>query len=118
MEKTMEKQINSVSANGLGSGQSAQRVQSKKALKTTPLAGKNFLEANTVSIKRHFTSAAETSPLDAVLYVKATAKIKDTDGQTVFEMKDCEVPAVWSQLAIDILVSKYFRKAGDRRAHV
>jgi len=112
MEKTMEKQINSVSANGLGSGQSAQRVQSKKALKTTPLAGKNFLEANTVSIKRHFTSAAETSPLDAVLYVKATAKIKDTDGQTVFEMKDCEVPAVWSQLAIDILVSKYFRKAG------
>jgi hypothetical protein len=29
---------------------------------------------------------------------------KDTDGRTVFEMKDCEVPAAWSQLAVDILV--------------
>jgi ribonucleoside-diphosphate reductase alpha chain len=27
-------------------------------------------------------------------------------------MKDAEVPETWSQLATDIMVSKYFRKAG------
>ena len=45
-------------------------------------------------------------------YVKSNSKIKDTDGKTVFELKDVEVPSGWSQLAVDILVSKYFRKAG------
>ena len=27
-------------------------------------------------------------------------------------MKDAEIPAAWSQVATDIMVSKYFRKAG------
>ena len=27
-------------------------------------------------------------------------------------MNDAEIPATWSQLATDIVVSKYFRKAG------
>ncbi|MFN7684489.1 MAG: vitamin B12-dependent ribonucleotide reductase [Oligoflexia bacterium] len=67
--------------------------------------------ADTVAMKRHFTEAGK-NPLDAVAYVKSSSKIKDTDGRTVFEMKDVEVPADWSQLAVDILVSKYFRKAG------
>jgi ribonucleoside-diphosphate reductase alpha chain len=30
----------------------------------------------------------------------------------VFEMADAEIPASWSQVATDIMVSKYFRKAG------
>src|SRR5690606_13695689 len=30
----------------------------------------------------------------------------------VFEMQDAEIPAPWSQVATDIMVSKYFRKAG------
>ena len=33
-------------------------------------------------------------------------------GRSVFEMNDAEIPATWSQLATDIVVSKYFRKAG------
>ncbi len=68
-------------------------------------------QQDTVSIARRFTEAGR-SPMDAVEYRKASSKIKDTDGRTVFEMKDVEVPAAWSQLAVDILVSKYFRKAG------
>ncbi len=93
--------------------------KSKKVLKTKPLAGKQIamqgVMGEGISIERYFTGALAqkgTHPLDAVEYVKATSKIKDTDGRTVFEMKDCEVPAGWSQLAVDILVSKYFRKAG------
>ena len=64
-----------------------------------------------LKMNRRFTQAGK-NPLDAVQYVKANSKIKDTDGQSVFEMKDVEVPSGWSQLAVDILVSKYFRKAG------
>jgi ribonucleoside-diphosphate reductase alpha chain len=30
----------------------------------------------------------------------------------VFEMKDVMVPAGWSQVAVDILAQKYFRRAG------
>ncbi len=49
---------------------------------------------------------------DAVEWDKRTSKISNPDGSTVFEMKDVEVPKGWSQLATDIMVSKYFRKAG------
>ncbi|HQY88946.1 MAG TPA: hypothetical protein PK402_09815, partial [Tepidisphaeraceae bacterium] len=41
-----------------------------------------------------------------------TSRISNPDGSVVFEMNDAEVPAQWSQLATDIMVSKYFRKAG------
>ena len=41
-----------------------------------------------------------------------TSRISNSDGSTVFEMLDAEIPASWSQLATDIVVSKYFRKAG------
>src|SRR5690606_20045484 len=34
------------------------------------------------------------------------------DGSVVFKMEGVEVPAEWSQLATDIVVSKYFRKSG------
>jgi len=40
------------------------------------------------------------------------SKISSAKGGTVFEMKDVEVPKGWSQLATDIVASKYFRKAG------
>ena len=43
---------------------------------------------------------------------KRTSRITNPDGSVVFEMNDAEIPATWSQLATDIMVSKYFRKAG------
>ena len=41
-----------------------------------------------------------------------TSRISNPDGSVVFEMTDAQIPANWSQLATDIMVSKYFRKAG------
>jgi len=38
--------------------------------------------------------------------------IREPDGTVVFEMKDIEIPAGWSQVATDIIAQKYFRKAG------
>src|SRR5258708_22445293 len=34
------------------------------------------------------------------------------DGSVVFEMKDLFAPENWSQVAVDILAQKYFRRAG------
>ncbi len=52
------------------------------------------------------------SPLDEIAYEKRSARIGNPDGSVVFEMKDAEVPKDWSQLATDILISRYFRRAG------
>lgn len=62
-------------------------------------------------ISRRFTTPG-TDPLDQVKYSLRTSRIVNTNGSVVFEMKDAEVPAAWSQVATDIVVSKYFRKAG------
>ncbi|MCA9623453.1 MAG: vitamin B12-dependent ribonucleotide reductase, partial [Myxococcales bacterium] len=43
---------------------------------------------------------------------KRTSVITNPDGSVVFKMEGAEIPAEWSQLATDIVVSKYFRKAG------
>ena len=43
---------------------------------------------------------------------KRDSMITNPDGSVVFKMKGVEIPEGWSQLATDIVVSKYFRKAG------
>lgn len=50
-------------------------------------------------------------PLDEVTYEQRHARIAEPDGTVVFE-GTAEVPKEWSQLATDIVTSKYFRKAG------
>src|SRR3989344_2838530 len=50
--------------------------------------------------------------LDSITYTRRSSIITEPDGKVVFEMRDAEVPKTWSQLATDIIVSKYFRKAG------
>lgn len=51
-------------------------------------------------------------PYQMVEWVTRSSKIKDTQGEAVFAMNNVEVPNTWSQLATDVAVSKYFRKAG------
>ena len=52
------------------------------------------------------------NPLKEVEYVLRDSQITNSDGSVVFELKGAQVPEGWSQLATDIAVSKYFRKAG------
>ncbi len=49
---------------------------------------------------------------DCVPWTKRSSRITNPDGSVIFSMSEVEVPASWSQLATDIVVSKYFRKAG------
>ena len=64
-----------------------------------------------MKITRKFTTDGQ-SPFDSVEWTTRASRISNPDGSVVFEMNDAEVPASWSQLATDIMVSKYFRKAG------
>jgi hypothetical protein len=64
-----------------------------------------------MKITRKFTKAGQ-DPFSTVEWTTRASRISNPDGSVVFEMPDAQVPATWSQLATDIMVSKYFRKAG------
>ncbi len=64
-----------------------------------------------MKITRRFTKSGH-DPFASVKWVSRSSRISNPDGSVVFEMADAEVPESWSQLATDIMVSKYFRKAG------
>ncbi len=61
---------------------------------------------------QRFNTTKGQDPLDQIPYASWSSVISDPDGSVVFKMDSVEAPADWSQLAVDILVSKYFRKAG------
>ena len=62
-------------------------------------------------IDRKFTTEG-VDVFSTVKWKKRASRISNLDGSVVFEMNDAEVPDDWSQLSTDIMVSKYFRKAG------
>ncbi len=64
-----------------------------------------------MKIDRRF-SRPGSRPLEDIDYEKRNTRILNSDGSLVFEVRDAWVPKAWSRLASDILVSKYFRKAG------
>jgi ribonucleoside-diphosphate reductase alpha chain len=64
-----------------------------------------------LKIPRRFTREGE-DPFESVEWDRRDSRITNPDGSIVFEMTDAEIPADWSQVATDIIVSKYFRKAG------
>jgi len=63
-----------------------------------------------LKIERKYTTPG--NPYNNIIWEKRSSKIANPDGSVVFEMKDVEIPSTWSQVATDIMVSKYFRKAG------
>ena len=61
-----------------------------------------------MTVSRHFTSVGE-DPYDFVEWQTRSAKIANENGEIVFEQTDVEVPKTWSQLATNVVASKYFR---------
>jgi len=80
-------------------------ARSLRALDAAPKArrGPRGLE-----VPRFFTRAGE-NPLDRVEWELRSARITNEQGEAVFEQTDVEVPRGWSQLATNVVVSKYFR---------
>ena len=53
-------------------------------------------------------STPEKHPFDGLDWERRTARITDEKGKVIFEQQDVEVPAEWSQLATNVVASKYF----------
>jgi len=75
---------------------------SKKATSST-ITGLQF--------QRYYTNDSK-SVYNLFDYDYRTSVIRNPNGEVIFEIKNVEVPAQWSQIATDILAQKYFRKAG------
>jgi ribonucleoside-diphosphate reductase alpha chain len=67
-------------------------------------------ERTGVSFPRFFTAKLEegVTPYDQVSWEVRTATIGNDTGSVIFEQRDVEVPADWSQTATNIVASKYF----------
>ncbi len=61
-------------------------------------------------IERYFTRP-DVDPYDELEWDLRTASIEGADGKPVFEQKDVEIPATWTQNATNVVASKYFRGA-------
>jgi ribonucleoside-diphosphate reductase alpha chain len=59
-------------------------------------------------IEPRFCPREVADPFDSVQWELRSAAIKDENGEILFEQHDCEIPAGWSQLATNVVVSKYF----------
>ncbi|MCA9704275.1 MAG: vitamin B12-dependent ribonucleotide reductase [Myxococcales bacterium] len=64
-----------------------------------------------MKVARLFTSDPALA-FDGIEFESRSSRIANPDGSVVFEAKDIAVPKGWSQVAVDILAQKYFRKAG------
>jgi ribonucleoside-diphosphate reductase alpha chain len=67
--------------------------------------------ATGLTLERRFTTPGQ-DPLANIAWEHRSSSITNPDGSVVFKLDNIEVPAFWSQLATDIVVSKYFRKSG------
>jgi ribonucleoside-diphosphate reductase alpha chain len=72
-----------------------------------------FSKTSELSLKHYFTKEG-IHPYDQVNWIKADAVILGKNGPS-FEQKEVEFPDFYSQNAINIIASKYFRFHGDKR---
>ncbi|RMG65238.1 MAG: vitamin B12-dependent ribonucleotide reductase [Calditrichaeota bacterium] len=57
---------------------------------------------------QHYFSRQGVHPFDEIEWEKREATITSETGEVVFRQSDVEVPSFWSQLATNVVVSKYF----------
>ena len=64
-----------------------------------------------MKIERRYTRDGH-SPFADIEFTTATSEMRAPDGSVVFRLDNIEVPASWSQLAVDVLAQKYLRRSG------
>ncbi len=119
-ETAADKKAASRGRNGVAAPAAANARSASKAKPTATTAGAAAARSapttrsrarGGLSFERVFTERSK-DPMDQVTWERRSSVITNPDGSVVFKMEGAEVPSGWSQLATDIVVSKYFRKAG------
>ena len=100
----------------MGSGKTEQSNATKQTAQASVAPGPNSGRAASrrrkglCMTRRH--TQADKDAFSGIVWERRQSVITNPDGSIVFKMQGAEIPAGWSQLATDIVVSKYFRKAG------
>ncbi len=76
--------------------------------KSRSISNNPTASAQGLQIERRFTKPG-VHPFDEVEWELRTAAITNEKGEVVFEQTDVEIPKSWSQMATNVVVSKYFR---------
>ncbi len=76
------------------------RTARRATRRPSPPIGLRFERRNT---------RAGVDPMSEVEWELRTASITNEKGEVIFEQRDVEIPARWSQMATNVVVSKYFR---------
>jgi ribonucleoside-diphosphate reductase alpha chain len=75
-----------------------------------------------LSIESNFCPGEVEHPFETTAWSLRSAVIKDESGKALFQQENCEIPANWSQLATNVVVSKYFygdpKKVNERERSV
>ena len=61
-----------------------------------------------LKVETQFCPADVADPLETVEWETRTSQIQGEGGEVLFEQTNCEVPSFWSQLATNVICSKYF----------
>src|SRR4051794_13752044 len=103
--------------NGSGTRGKGKKARARSSVQSTPSPVAPAIDSQArftgISVKgltfpRRWTTPG-VHPYDEITWELRTANIANESGKTVFEQTDVEVPAFWSQLATNVVVSKYFR---------
>ncbi len=79
------------------------------------LAPSKIAEERLLHFNRVFTKPG-VHPFDQLKWERRKAVITNEKGEVIFEQPDVEVPATWSMLATNVVVSKYFRRSRDGKS--
>lgn len=71
-------------------------------------SGSPKIKGKGLAINRHYTKAG-VHPFDELDWEIRSASITNDKGEALFCQNDVEIPAKWSQMATNVVVSKYFR---------
>jgi ribonucleoside-diphosphate reductase alpha chain len=74
----------------------------------SPKAGRKETRGGGIEVERFYTKPG-VDVYDTCEWELRTAVITNESGAVVFEQKDVEMPKFWSQMATNVVVSKYFR---------
>jgi ribonucleoside-diphosphate reductase alpha chain len=87
--------------------ESNRAMPSEKAVSARYAAEERKETTAGMEFPRHFTQAG-VSPYDEIEWETRTAAITNEKGELLFQQENVEIPKAWSQMATNIVVSKYF----------
>ena len=105
----MDRPVSADDVSATDSADSAATTGGRRRARGTSGTGRVELSAAAgLKVERRFTHDG-VHPFDEVTWERRSAVIGNERGENVFEQHDVEIPTSWSQMATNVVVSKYFR---------